>query len=172
MPGPNADTCVAPQHLEFRRPVVADGASMWRIARDSRTLDVNSPYAYLLWCRDFDTTSIVADLDGRVVGYVTGYLRPAQPDTLLIWQVAVDEAQRGQRLAGRMLAALVDGLAGKSVCRMETTITPDNAASVALFCSFARSRHSEIERETLFDADDFPDGHDAEVLFRIGPWRS
>lgn len=31
---------------------------MWAIAAASRVLDVNSRYAYVLWCRDFAATSI------------------------------------------------------------------------------------------------------------------
>jgi L-2,4-diaminobutyric acid acetyltransferase len=57
-------------------PVLADGPHLWRLARDSRVLDLNSSYAYLLWCRDFAATSVVAKVDGNVVGFVTGYVRP------------------------------------------------------------------------------------------------
>ncbi|MCZ9340443.1 diaminobutyrate acetyltransferase, partial [Streptomyces sp. TRM76130] len=46
--------------LLIDRPRVTDGATLWRIARDSKVLDLNSSYAYLLWCRDFAATSAVA----------------------------------------------------------------------------------------------------------------
>lgn len=67
---------------------------MWRIARDSQVLDLNASYAYVLWCRDFAGTSVVATVNGEVVGFVTGYRRPKQPATLMVWQVAVDEQLR------------------------------------------------------------------------------
>ncbi len=145
---------------------------MWRMARDSRVLDVNASYSYLLWCRDFAATSVVADVAGEAAGFVTGYLRPDQPDTLMVWQVAVDQEHRGQGLAGRMLDELVDRLADGPtgpVARLETTITPDNEASIRLFTSFARSRGADVEREPVFLESHFPDGHETEVLFRIGP---
>jgi diaminobutyrate acetyltransferase len=154
----------------FRAPEVEDGAALWRIARDSQVLDLNSSYTYLLWCRDFARTSIVATVDGEVGGFVTGYIRPDRPDVLMVWQVAVDAEHRGHGLARRMLDALADGVADRSVRRMETTITPDNEASIALFSSFAQAREAAFEREPVFAAELFPDGHDAEVLFRIGPW--
>ena len=156
--------------MGFREPVLADGAQMWRIARDSQVLDLNSSYSYLLWCRDFARTSVVATVDGGVGGFVTGYIPPARPDTVMVWQVAVDAEHRGHRLARRMLDALADGLADRSVCRMETTITPDNEPSARLFASFAEARGAALEREPVFPAELFPDGHDTEVLFRIGPW--
>ncbi|MGC3000531.1 diaminobutyrate acetyltransferase [Streptomyces sp. G35A] len=158
--------------LHIDRPTVADGAVLWRIARDSKVLDLNSSYSYLLWCRDFAATSAVArDERGEPIGFVTGYLRPDSPRTLLVWQVAVDGAHRGRGLA----AALLDGLvvritAEHGVTAVETTITPGNTASERLFTAFAERHGAPLEREVLFGAGQFPDGpHDPEVLYRIGP---
>ncbi len=50
---------------------------MWRIARDSKTLDLNASYAYILWCRDFAATSVVATVDEQPAGFVTGYRPPS-----------------------------------------------------------------------------------------------
>ena len=49
-----------PEGLRIDRPHVVDGAALWRIAKDSGNLDLNSSYSYLLWCRDFAGTSAVA----------------------------------------------------------------------------------------------------------------
>ncbi|MET9775800.1 diaminobutyrate acetyltransferase [Streptomyces sp. NPDC006367] len=158
--------------LQIDRPKVADGAALWRIARDSKVLDLNSSYSYLLWCRDFAATSAVArDEHGEPVGFVTGYVRPDRPDTLFVWQVAVDHAHRGRGLA----ASLLDELAARTVAEhgtttLETTISPDNTASQRLFISFAERHGAGLEREVLFGTGDFPDGpHEPEVLYRIGP---
>ncbi|MCD7437919.1 diaminobutyrate acetyltransferase [Streptomyces lincolnensis] len=158
--------------LQIDRPSVADGAALWRMARDSKVLDLNSSYSYLLWCRDFAATSAVArDEHGEPVGFVTGYLRPESPATLLVWQVAVDETHRGRGLA----AALLDGLVARTAREhgtnaVETTITPGNIASERLFTSFAERHGARLEREVLFETAVFPDGpHDPEVLYRIGP---
>ncbi|GAA0951473.1 diaminobutyrate acetyltransferase [Actinocorallia libanotica] len=151
-------------------PHPGDGGALWRLARDSRTLDVNSPYSYLLWCRDHGATSVVArDGDGGACGFVTGYLRPSAPDTLFVWQVAVADDHRGRGLAGRMLAWLADG---KPQGRfLEATVTPGNTASTRLFEAFARERGAVLRRSELFAAEDFPvPGHEPEVLFRIGPF--
>jgi len=168
-----ADLQADPQtELQIDRPSVTDGAALWRIARDSKALDLNSSYSYLLWCRDFAATSAVArDGRGEPVGFVTGYVRPDRPRTLLIWQVAVDETHRGRGLAGTLL----DGLAARTaaehrITSVETTITPGNTASERLFAAFAERHGAAVEREVLFDTRLFPDGpHDPEVLYRIGP---
>ncbi|MFJ4773246.1 diaminobutyrate acetyltransferase [Streptomyces uncialis] len=167
-----------PDGLRIDRPTVADGGALWRIARDSRTLDLNSSYSYLLWCRDFAGTSVVArDADGQPVGFITGYIRPTRPGTLVVWQVAVDSAHRGRGLA----AALLDGLTGRvtadrasapvALNSLETTITPGNTASERLFLSYAERHGLAVDREVLFGAGVFPDGgHDPEILYRIGPF--
>lgn len=139
---------------------------MWRVARDSRTLDLNSSYTYLLFARDFAATSRVAISDGEVVGFVIGYLRPEASDRLFIWQIAVDQSQRGKGVAARLLEALLTDL--PQVRYLETTITEDNAASQRLFTSLAERHGTGHEVEPLMQAGDFPDDHDAEHLHVIG----
>ncbi|WP_404819345.1 diaminobutyrate acetyltransferase [Streptomyces marincola] len=158
--------------LTLDTPRLDDGADLWRLARDSRVLDLNSSYSYLLWCRDYARTSIVArDAAGVPVGFITGYTRPQAPSTLLVWQVAVDGGQRGRGLAAAMLDALARRTGRElGVNMIETTVTPDNTASNRLFASFAARHDAAVEREVLFDAGVFPErGHQPEVLYRIGP---
>ncbi|WP_326691290.1 MULTISPECIES: diaminobutyrate acetyltransferase [unclassified Streptomyces] len=161
-----------PEGLKLDTPRVEDGAAIWRIARDSRTLDLNSSYSYLLWCRDFAATSVVArDGGGEPVGFITGYVRPQQPATLVVWQVAVDETAQGRGLAAAMLDGLTLRVAEESgIDSVETTVTPDNTPSNRLFASYGRRHSAAVAKEVLFDAGLFPeDGHEPEVLYRIGP---
>lgn len=160
---------------KLEAPNLDDAPRLWEITRDSGVLDVNSPYSYALWCRDFADTSVVArGRDGDVFGFITGYVRPDDPGTLFVWQVAVDENRRGLGLAGRMLGYLGDQLPDLGCDHVEATVTPDNIASTKMFESFARSRGARLERRELFGEDAFPDDveHDPEVLFRIGPLHS
>ncbi|MBD8505662.1 diaminobutyrate acetyltransferase [Hoyosella sp. G463] len=162
----NTDT--ARRAVRFRFPEISDGIRLWEIARDSQVLDLNSSYAYVLWCRDFRESSVVAEVDGRVAGFVTGYFRPPDPLTIMVWQVAVDGDYRGLKIAHNMLDWLLDQPPVQRATHLETTISPDNEASIKLFSSLARSRDTEIVRSDLFPPDLFPDSHEAEDLYRIG----
>jgi L-2,4-diaminobutyric acid acetyltransferase len=146
-----------------------DGAMMWKLARDSGGLDLNSPYYYLMWCRDFAAASVAARSGGDLVGFITGYVRPEARDTVVVWQVTVGAAQRGRGLAARMLHHLADRLAPAGVRFLEATVTPGNEPSARLFGGFARDRGARLDRTTLFDTAAFPVEHDPEVLMRIGP---
>ncbi len=151
-------------------PSTSDGSEMWRIARDSSRLDLNSSYAYLLWCRDFAGTSAVARADGDVVGFVTGYLRPQAPDTLVIWQIAVHAAYRGWGIATALLHDVMRRASGAGVTYLESTITSDNKASLGLFGALAARAGVTLQRSQLFHSAQFPDEHGTEELFRIGPF--
>lgn len=164
-PGPAPDLA----RLSIRRPTVADGAAMWRVARDSGSLDLNSSYSYLLLATHFAGTCRVAVLDDEVVGFVSGYLLPSDPSRWFCWQVAVDARARGHRLAGRLLDAVVDD--HPAVTSFETTVTADNAASRAVFRRWADARGARLVESAGFTGDDFPDGHEAEPLLVVDGFR-
>ncbi|SDP02146.1 L-2,4-diaminobutyric acid acetyltransferase [Actinopolyspora xinjiangensis] len=155
--------------VEIDTPAVADGPELYRITRDSGVLDVNSPYAYLLWCRDFASTSLVARSHDGVVGFVTGYVRPDAVDTLVVWQIGVDAALRGHGVAGRLLERLFGTASRDGIRYLETTITADNSASINLFAALARDHGAPLEVSELFPSELFPDSHVGEDLYRIGP---
>ncbi len=155
----------------FRNPLPEDGASVHNLVAHCPPLDGNSLYCNLLQCTHFAGTSVAAELDGELCGFVSGYLIPDRPDTLFVWQVAVAESARGMRLASQMLREILSrpGLCGVSY--LETTITADNRASWALFHGLARDLAAECCETIMFDRDrHFRGQHDSETLLRIGPF--
>lgn len=146
--------------IKFREPRTEDGSDVWRLIRSCEPLDENSLYCNLLQCDHFSDTCIAAERpsDGQLVGWVSAYLIPDEPETLFVWQVAVDESAQGQGIAGRMLSALLEREACSDVQRLKTTITLDNAASWALFRSFARRQGAELRSEPYFRKNDHFDG--------------
>lgn len=157
----------------FRAPRVEDGAGLWRVARASESLDLNSPYFYLLFCTRFAPTSVVATdgEGGRLLGFVAGLRWPDAPETVFVWQVAVSAQARGRRVASGLLDALLRSEACREVTHMESTVTPANQASLSLFRSLARRWGAPCDESVFLREADFPSEgtHEAEMLLRIGP---
>ena len=155
----------------LRRPVSEDGARVHQLIGNCPPLDTNSLYCNLLQASHFSATSVAAELDGELVGFISGYIIPERPETLFVWQVAVAENGRGMGLAGRMLREILARPACAQVTHLETTITPDNDASWALFRSLARKLDAGLAESVMFDRDRHFNGqHDSEMLLRIGPF--
>lgn len=158
--------------LIFRRPAAEDGEAVNALIRQCRSLDDNSLYCNLLQCTHFADTCRLAELDGEVVGWVSGYLPPSDPETLFIWQVAVSPAARGRGLARQLIQELLLDEPCRHVRRLEATITPGNAASWALFRSVADGFGADLEHRAWFERDaHFGGRHDTEHLVAIGPLR-
>ena len=157
----------------FRKPTVEDGPSIYDLVNRCKPLDVNSRYLYLLQCSHFANTCAVAESDGSVQAFVSAYVLPDQPDALFVWQVAVDASLRGQGIAGRLLAHLLERPHLTDIRFIEATVNPSNNASRSLFASLARKHNCAMNDSMLFEEKLLGDeGHEAEILLRVGPIKS
>lgn len=155
----------------FRRPEADDGAAIWDLVKKTGVLDVNSAYSYIMLGEYFADTCIVAERKGRIVGFVSGFKPPQREDTLFVWQVAVADSERGRGLAKTLIMKLLSSETCDEVRYLEATVTPSNKPSTRLFRSVARELHTSCMIEEGFQGEMFPgDGHEAERLFRIGPF--
>ncbi|WP_228032490.1 diaminobutyrate acetyltransferase [Mycolicibacterium sp. P9-22] len=161
----------------LRPPRGSDALAIRELVTETGVLDLNSTYAYLLLSTDFAQTSIVADIDGRLQGFITGYQPPPRPDVLFVWQVAVAPAAQRAGLAAAMLDALVERVRAENngaPLTVEATVSPGNTSSRAFFSAFARRHGVPLTEHPHFTADQLdPDGaHEDEPLLRIGPLHS
>lgn len=156
--------------VEIRKPKVSDGGPMWELVKETGVLDVNSSYSYLMLSKFFQDTCMVAVNSERLIGFVTGFKPPHEPDTLFVWQIAVSDHYRGQGLGTRLLHQLVSQQ--ENIRYVTATISPSNKPSQSLFRKFASTFGTSVSVDTAqgFTADQFPGGnHEAEHLFRVGP---
>ncbi|MCD8512832.1 MAG: diaminobutyrate acetyltransferase [Nitrincola sp.] len=169
-------TTQAPKsEIALRKPLSTDGQPLNALVGRCPPLDANSTYCNLLQCTHFADTSIAAvNSQNELMGFISGYIPPSRPNTLFVWQVAVDEFCRGQGLAARMLSALIERCRGEqSIQFIETTITPGNQASEALFSRVYQELNAAVEKTVLFSRKQhFADQHDDEVLWRAGPLKA
>ncbi|WP_254901188.1 diaminobutyrate acetyltransferase [Tuberibacillus sp. Marseille-P3662] len=171
-----AHVTVSPMHEEREDGTVlrpsndGDGAAIWKLIKNAGVLDLNSSYQYLMWCKYFSSTTVIAEQDETIVGFISAYILPESPDVVFVWQVAVDESQRGRGLGTAMLHHLL----GRKVCRsvrfLEATVSPSNVPSQSLFKKLANTLHTECEVDICFASEQFPeDQHEDEMTYRIGP---
>ena len=163
------------QSVTLRHPDKTDGAAVWELVRSAGTLDVNSPYSYILLCDLFRQTCIVAEENGKLVGFVSALIAPMRSDTLFVWQIAVDSSVRGKGLGKAMLKQLLESNAVVPIRYLEATVSPSNIASRSLFQSMARLLNCELKtvEDEGYMPSMFPAGnaHEAEPLLRIGPFQ-
>jgi len=124
-----------------------------------------------MWSKYFNKTSIIAENENdEVIGFVSGFLQPESPDTLFVWQVAVDPNYRGNGLATTLIEQLLNKLQSEGVCYLEATVTPSNIPSSNLFKGIANKFDTNCTIFECFSKEQFPDqSHEPEMTYRIGP---
>jgi len=168
---PTSASLATPPGCRFRKPELSDGAAIQQLIQDAPPLDVNSTYAYLLLCLHFRDTCVVAERNGQLAGFISAYVPPRHPDVLFVWQVAVHPSARGQRLGAAILTELLARDAAALVRYVETTVSPDNAASRRMFARLATDLNAPLDEQALFPPTLFGGAdHDDERLLRIGPF--
>jgi L-2,4-diaminobutyric acid acetyltransferase len=156
-------------------PSREDAAKIARLAAEISELDRYSPYLYLVLCDRFaDTCAVSFDERGECIGFVTGLRDPRYAETLFVWQVGVRHDARGLGLGLHMLRSILARPAQRDVRLVETTVAPANLASQRMFAALARELGTECCTLPGYPASLFPEQHEPEPLWRIGPfeWRS
>ena len=154
----------------MRKPEAADGPAITALIAACPPLDTNSAYCNLLQCTHFADHCVVAEQDGQIIGWVSGYRPPSAPEDFFVWQVAVAPQGRGHGLARRMILELLARPSANGVSHLITTVTPDNAASWALFEAVARKFAAPLNKSVLFEREaHFGGAHATEWQARIGP---
>jgi L-2,4-diaminobutyric acid acetyltransferase len=168
----NESTTQEINELIFSEPTGQDGPAVTQLIQDSPPLDTNSAYCNLLQCTHFAKTCIVAKRDSTIVGWISAYIPPDEPNQIFIWQVAVHDSMRGKGLAKQMLNQLLARPNINHVQHLCTTITKDNIASWSLFKSIAKSLDIALNAEPHFDKEaHFNGAHDTEWMVTLGPFK-
>jgi L-2,4-diaminobutyric acid acetyltransferase len=154
--------------LSIRKITKNDIPEIYQLLTSNRPyVGLNSRYTYFLLARDFSDTCLVAQDNNRIVAFSSGYISPAHPDTFFNWETVVHQKYRGNGLQKKLLLHQLY-LTGSKF--FEGTINPSNEASKRNFAALAKDLNANLETALLFSEADFGgNGHEAEVLYRIGP---
>lgn len=139
--------------------------------RGTKGLDLNSSYSYLMLCRYFSQTCVVAEIDNKIAGFISAFLSPTDSTVLFVWQVAVDKSFHRRGLGMTMLKHLLEREACKNVKYIEITVNPSNEPAYCLYYKLAEALNASVEEFECFPSWMFPDGqHEEEIMLGIGPF--
>ena len=154
--------------FKIRNLASDDIKEVYHLLRANRPyVGLNSRYTYFLLAKDFANTCVVAEHKGKIVGFSSGYMSPMRSDTFFSWEAVVHKDYRGNQLQKRMLLQQIWMTGAKY---FEGTVNPSNEASKRNFLELARMLETNCEETLMFSEQDFEnDGHESEILFRVGP---
>ncbi|QKF82306.1 diaminobutyrate acetyltransferase [Halarcobacter ebronensis] len=155
--------------IYIRKPTKEYSKQVFRLIKECENLDLNSEYLYLLQNTHFKESCSIAVCENRVVGFVSGYKLPNEPEILFIWQVAINEEFRGIGLANKLISNTLKRKLNSGITRIHTTVSPDNKSSIKMFTKLAKNLDTKIIAKKFFKKEDFINSHEEEVLYEIGP---
>ena len=118
--------------ITFRRPTEGDYAAISRVIDDwwgGRRMDVLLPR---LWLRHFTRTSWLAETgDGRLAGFLVGFMSPDRPDVGYCHLIAANPNLRRRGLGRALYDRFIDDAKAAGRTRIEAVTWPANRASLA-----------------------------------------
>ncbi len=163
----------AKTNLQFsiRNITISDVKEVYKLLVANRPyVGLNSRYTYFLLAKDFSETCLVAEHDKKIIAFSSGYLPPNRPYTFFSWEIVVQSEYRGK---GLQIHLLLEQIKMTNVKYFEGTVNPSNEISKKNFFKLAKILNAKCESDILFSEEDFEnDGHEAEVLYKIGPIKS
>ncbi|QOG13148.1 diaminobutyrate acetyltransferase [Arcobacter sp. FWKO B] len=157
------------EDIQLVNPTKGDAKSIYNLIKNSKPLDLNSQYLYLLQTTYFSDTCLIAKHNYKVIGFVSGFIHPKDENIFFVWQVAVDSSYRGQNIAFKMLKELFSKDTLSNIKYIHTTISPSNIASQKVFEKFANEFEFDKEISIFATKEDFDDAHEDELLYMMKP---
>jgi len=156
--------------FSFREPVASDAPSVLTLVKRSNSLALNSGQCYLMLCEHFASTSVVAETDGELIGFIIAYIPPGRRDTLYIWQIAVASHLRRLGLTKKMLRHILARHNLKSIRYIEASVNRSQDPSFRLFQTLAKEGHCKMDQLPALSATlEGSDSSGEEQLIRVGP---
>jgi GNAT superfamily N-acetyltransferase len=124
------------EDIAFRRPVEADHARLVDLVDEwwgGRRMHLLLPR---LWLQHFTGTSWIAERgDGRLAGFLIGFISQDHPDTAYVHMVATNPNGRRSGLGRALYERFIDDVRGRGVARVKAVTWPGNRISVAFHTS-------------------------------------
>ena len=155
--------------ISFRRPVEADYARIIDVVEDwwgGRRLRSLLPR---LWLQHFTGTSWLAESeDGRLAGFLVGFVSPDHPDTGYVHMIATNPNLRQGGLGRLLYERFFDDVRGRGVVQVKAITWPGNRISVAFHRAMGFALDDGPGTQRLYGTPSYPDydyGDEERVVF-------
>jgi L-2,4-diaminobutyric acid acetyltransferase len=148
----------------IRRAKRGDLEGIYALVKETRVLDVHTPYTYWVMNEGYEKLMLVADNGGEIIGYVGGLSAFREPNATFIWQIGVLPSWQRRGIGMALLDKFVESSIKIGATKIYTTISDQNEASLLLFASFtqkiskslniigiAAGLESVMEAETMYE---------------------
>lgn len=131
-----------------RFPSEEDSAEVMELINESEISKYAALSRNILQKDLLSETSVVAELDGQIVGWMAAYKLPHDLETLFVWQLIVSEDERGLGLGSLMINSALNRDICEGVERVQTAIEADDGDTWRSFKRFAHSKNTDLNVET------------------------
>lgn len=135
--------------MKIREVNKEDFLKVAEFAKNCPPLEPYPLHFYKIMFRYHRGVSLVAEEDGRVLGFAFGLVAQSLPRTCFFWQVGVSPKAQGKGL-GKKLVSFFEKKAKEAGCvRVELTVDLGNTPSQKLFESMKYKNASSQEKATV-----------------------
>lgn len=158
--------------LRLRRPVEADYGPIVSVVDEWWGGRVMHQLLPRLWFQHFTGTSWVAETsDGRLSGFLVGFVSPDHPAEAYIHMVAADPGLRLRGIGRTLYERFIEDVASRGVRTIKAITWPGNRVSVGFhtamgFKPVAGPTSRRVEGTPAFPGYDY--GREARVVFVLG----
>jgi ribosomal protein S18 acetylase RimI-like enzyme len=157
-----------PDGITFRRPVPEDHPRIWAVVDEwwgGRRMRSLLPR---LWLEHFASTSWLAErtTDGRLAGFVIGFLSQDDPSTAYTHMIATDPNRRRDGLGRALYERFFEDARARGAVRVTAVTWPGNRISVAFHRAVGFVVDASEGTQPLYGTPAHPD-HDGEGEDRV-----
>ena len=157
--------------IQFRRPTEADYVPIVRVVDDWWGGPAMADLLPRLWLQQFTGTSWLAETeDGRLAGFLVGFLSPDHPDVAYCHMIATNPNLRGRGLGAELYARFFADARAGGRTRVVAITWPGNKVSLAFHAALGFRLETGPRTQNLYGTPAYPgydqDREDRAVLVR------
>ncbi len=119
--------------MELRKASFDDYIKLYELIGEIEGIVQHPTHFYKIMITYFGNSIPIVSLNGRIVGFLLGFVSQTDPDEFFIWQLGVSPQHRGKGIAGKIMDYTLS-IATESGCRRITaTVETTNKPSQLLF---------------------------------------